>query len=404
MAPVKASRRGHAIRLVLTATLLYASAPPLLHVTASDTNPFYFNALITMMQVAIPGIFLLCARTTYVNGRLGESQRRRLTRPTTHCVYLRRVREAGAGGDKAVILRRLQAGDALSVFKLPIVWALISSLHYGFLTWAATILETAIATTIFELWPVFLVYTLARHNDSDRRFRGAPSRIGQASGVMSKERMVLIALAGIGLAGMLGSQAGGQIRSAADLVSFEAVAGMALALIASMLAALSVVSTLAYGKTLYYALVDAPATVSGEYSTPSPTPIELRGDPDRRLLVWLTMLGYVMARIVALPVNILIGMFAPQVDGSLTPEAVLGALLIGAAASVAGITLRVGNIRTEDAAVNSLLCFGPVVSLLALMALGITLPRFDLFVVGAILILAVNVRIQLRPNVDIGTR
>lgn len=403
MAPVKASHRGHAIRLVLTATLLYASAPPLLHVTASDTNPFYFNALITMMQVAIPGIFLLYSRTTYVNGRLGESQRRRLTRPRTHCVYLRRVR-AGTGGDKAVILRHLQAGDALSVLKLPIVWALISSLHYGFLTWAATILETAIATTIFELWPVFLVYTLARHNDSDRRFRGAPSPIGQASGAMSKERTVLIALAGIGLAGMLGSQAGGQIRSAADLVSLEAVAGMALALIASMLAALSVLSTLAYGKTLYYALVDAPAAASGEYSTQSPTPIELRGDPDRRLLVWLTMLGYVMARIVALPVNILIGMFAPQVDGSLTPAAVLGALLIGTAASVAGITLRVGNIRTEDAAVNSLLCFGPVVSLLALMALGITLPRFDLFVVGAILILAVNVRIQLRPNVDIGTR
>lgn len=65
--------------------------------------------------------------------------------------------------------------------------------------------------------------------------------------------------------------------------------------------------------------------------------------------------------------------------------------------------LRVGNIRTEDAAVNSLLCFGPVVSLLLLMALGITLPRFDLFVVGAILILAVNVRIQLRPDPRTGT-
>ena len=388
---------------MLTATLLYASAPPLLHVTASDTNPFYFNALITMMQVAIPGIFLLYSRTTYVNGRLGESQRRRLTRPRTHCVYFRRVR-AGTGGDKAVILRHLPAGDALGVLKLPIVWALVSSLHYGFLTWAATILETAIATTIFELWPVFLVYTLARHNDSDRRFRGAPSAIGHASGAMSKERMVLIALAGIGLAGMLGSQAGGQIRSAADLVSFEAVAGMAIALVASMLAALSVLSTLAYGKTLYYALVDESAGESDEYSTQSPTPIELRGDPDRRLLVWLTMLGYVMARIVALPVNVLIGMLAPQVDGSLTSAAVLGALLIGAAASVAGITLRVGNIRTEDAAVNSLLCFGPVVSLLALMALGITLPRFDLFVVGAILILIVNVRIQLRPSVDIGAR
>ncbi len=138
--------------------------------------------------------------------------------------------------------------------------------------------------------------------------------------------------------------------------------------------------------------------MSGRYSPRNATPIELRGDPDRRLLVWLTMLGYVIARIVALPVDVLIGTLTPQVDGPLTSAAVLGALLIGTAASVAGIMLRVGNIRTEDAAVNSLLCFGPVVSLLLLMALGITLPRFDLFVVGAILILAVNVRIQLRPD------
>ena len=66
--------------------------------------------------------------------------------------------------------------------------------------------------------------------------------------------------------------------------------------------------------------------------------------------------------------------------------------------------LRVGNIRSEDTAVNTLLCFGPAVSLLALMALGITLPRFDLFVVGAVLILAVNVRIQLRRDASHGTR
>ena len=388
---------------MLTATLLYASAPPLLHVTASDTNPFYFNFLITAMQVSIPGLFLVYSKNTYVDMRLDEEQRRRLRKPRTHCVYFHRVR-AATGSDRAVLLRQLQARDISNVLKLPIVWALVSSLHYGFLTWAATILETAIATTIFELWPVFLVYTLARHNDSDRRFRRGLSPTRDSRRAISTERTVLIALAGMGLALMLGSQAGGQIRSAADLVSLEAVAGMAIALVASLLAALSVLSTLAYGKTLYYALVDVPAAdMSGRYSPQNATPIELRGDPDRRLLVWLTMLGYVIARIVALPVNILIGTLTPQVDGPLTSAAVLGALLIGTAASVAGIMLRVGNIRTEDAAVNSLLCFGPVVSLLVLMALGITLPRFDLFVVGAILILAVNVRIQLRPDPRTGT-
>ncbi|MXW99775.1 MAG: hypothetical protein F4126_02360 [Acidimicrobiaceae bacterium] len=288
---------------------------------------------------------------------------------------------------------------------MPIVWALISSLHYGFLAWSANILETAVATTIFELWPVFLVYALARHEDSDRLFRRAPVSVGHSRRAISKEVMVLTALAGSGLALMLGSQAAGQIRSATDLVSYKVAAGMVIAVVASLLAALSVLSNLAYGKVLYYALVPAGGTQPprGDRSLET-RPIEQRGDPDRRLLIWLTLLGYVLSRVVALPVNVLIGLLTPQVQGSLTWGAVLGAMVIGAAVSVAGMLLRVGNIRSEDTAVNSLLCLGPAVSLLALMALGITLPRFDLFVVGAVLILAVNVRIQLRRDASHGTR
>ena len=398
------SHRGRAVRLVLTATFLYASVPPILHVAASDTNPFYFNFMITIMQVSIPGLFLLYSKDGYVNRRLSASQRRNLKRPGVHCIYSRRVSGA-TEHEKAVILMESGRRDVLGWAKMPIVWALISSLHYGFLAWSATLLETAIATTIFELWPVFLVYALTRHEDSDRLFRGASSSVGHAGPAISKEGMVLTALAGSGLALMLGSQAGGQIRSVADLVSYKIAAGMVIAVVASLLAALSVLSNLAYGKNLYYALVTAGgAQPSDRYESLETRPIEQRGELDRRLLVWLTLLGYVLSRCFALPVNVLIGLLAPQVQGSLTLEAVLGALVIGAAVSVAGMLLRVGNIRSEDTAVNSLLCLGPAISLLALMALGITLPRFDLFVVGAVLILAVNVRIQSRSGASDGTR
>ena len=392
------SRRGRAVRLVLTATFLYASVPPILHVTASDANPFYFNFMITVMQVSIPGLFLLYSKDRYVNRHLSASQRRDLRRPRVHCTYFRRT-NGTTENKKAFGLKEPSRKDVLGWAKMPIVWALISSLHYGFLAWSATILETAIATTIFELWPVFLVYALARHEGSDRLFRGAPASIGHARRAISKERMVLTALAGSGLALMLGSQAGRQIRSVVDLVSYEVAAGMIIAVVASLLAALSVLSNLAYGKVLYYALMPTGGTQPSDgYESLETPPIEQRGDPDRRLLLWLTLLGYVLSRLFALPVNVLIGLLMPQVQGSLTLRAVLGALVIGVAVSVAGMLLRVGNIRSEDTAVNSLLCLGPAVSLLALMALGISLPRFDLFVVGAILILAVNVRIQLRRD------
>lgn len=398
------SHRGRAVRLVLTATFLYASVPPIIHITASDTNPFYFNFMITIMQVSVPGLFLLYSKDGYVNRRLSASQRRNLKRPGVHCIYFRRTSGA-TENEKAVVLMEPGRKEVLGWARMPIVWALISSLHYGFLAWSATLLETAIATTIFELWPVFLVYALTRHEDSDRLFRGGLASIGHARRAISKEGMVLTALAGSGLALMLGSQAGGQIRSVVDLVSYKVAAGMIIAVVASLLAALSVLSNLAYGKTLYYALVAGGGTQPSDgYESLGTQPIEQRGDPDRRLLVWLTLLGYVLSRFFALPVNVLIGLLAPQVQGSLTLRAVLGALVIGAAVSVAGMMLRVGNIRSEDTAVNSLLCLGPAVSLLALMALGITLPRFDLFVVGAVLILAVNVRIQLRRDASQGTR
>ena len=390
--------------MVLTATFLYASVPPILHLAASDTNPFYFNFTITIMQVSIPGLFLLYSKDSYVNRHLSTTQRRSLKRPRIHFTYFRRT-SGPTGNRESVVLKESGRKDVLGWARMPIVWALISSLHYGFLAWSANILETAVATTIFELWPVFLVYALARHEDSDRLFRRAPVSVGHSRRAISKEVMVLTALAGSGLALMLGSQAAGQIRSATDLVSYKVAAGMVIAVVASLLAALSVLSNLAYGKVLYYALVPAGGTQPprGDRSLET-RPIEQRGDPDRRLLIWLTLLGYVLSRVVALPVNVLIGLLTPQVQGSLTWGAVLGAMVIGAAVSVAGMLLRVGNIRSEDTAVNSLLCLGPAVSLLALMALGITLPRFDLFVVGAVLILAVNVRIQLRRDASHGTR
>ncbi len=398
------SRRGRAVRLVLTATFLYASVPPILHLAASDTNPFYFNFMITIVQVSVPGLFLLYSKDSYVNRHLSTPQRRNLKRPRVHFTYFRRT-SGPTGNKRAVVLGDSGRNDVLGWARMPIVWALISSLHYGFLAWSATILETAIATTIFELWPVFLVYALARHEDSDRLFRGAPTSTGHARRAVSKEGMVLTALAGSGVALMLGSQAGGQIRSVVDLVSFEVAAGMVIAVVAALLAALSVLSNLAYGKVLYYALVPAAGTQpSGRHGSLETLPIEQRGDPDRRLLVWLTLLGYVLSRLLALPVNVLIGLLAPQVQGSLTPAAVLGALVIGVAVSVAGMLLRVGNIGSEDTAVNSLLCLGPAASLLALMALGITLPSFDLFVVGAVLILAANVRIQLGRDASGGAQ
>ena len=55
-------------------------------------------------------------------------------------------------------------------------------------------------------------------------------------------------------------------------------------------------------------------------------------------------------------------------------------------------------IASAHPAINVLAFMSPLLALVWLMAAGISLPRFDLFFIGAVLILAVNILIQLKPD------
>ena len=68
--------------------------------------------------------------------------------------------------------------------------------------------------------------------------------------------------------------------------------------------------------------------------------------------------------------------------------------LLGIVRALGNILLRWGNLLSSEPAVNAISFFAPLFALLWLMVVGITLPRFDLFMVGAALILAVNILIQ----------
>ena len=61
--------------------------------------------------------------------------------------------------------------------------------------------------------------------------------------------------------------------------------------------------------------------------------------------------------------------------------------------------LRVGNIQLSDRpGINALFFLSPSLALIWLMMIGIKIPRLDLFLGGAALILAVNMLINLNSD------
>ena len=206
--------------------------------------------------------------------------------------------------------------------------------------------------------------------------------------------MALTALAAVGLLFMLGSQAGESISSPGHLFRYESLIGMIFALISGLLAAIGPLGSLILGEAAYYRLVEESASLD-EHDTRNPKD---REDQDRVLLLWLTLYGLIVARLVSLPVSLVIGVLLVDGSGGFGLLPALGALALAVTSATGMVLLRMGNIGTDTPVVNALFFVSPLLALAWLMMVGIDLPRFDLFLIGAALIVAINILLRLKPD------
>ena len=205
--------------------------------------------------------------------------------------------------------------------------------------------------------------------------------------------MVLTALAGIGLVFMVGSQTAGSISSPLELFAYRNTIGISLAVIAAVLSALSVIGSLYLAELVFYRVLDEPT--GGSQGKKSPVE---RGDRELRLLFGLTLLGMVISRVMVLPVSVGVGLLLSDGIGSIDGRAIIGAVLLGVAQFGGTALLRVGNLTSDSPAVNALFFLTPLLALSWLMLEGISVDRFDLFIIGAALIIAINILIQFEPD------
>jgi len=387
---------GRSAAAMTAAATSGALIPLTIHLTLEKGNPFFYNTVGQTISCLLIVAFLRYTKETYYTQTLSHLKSkpaitdRSLLSLRNHLIHFKRT-SVGQESFKTT-LSRSHLQNPATWLKTPIVLTLIGALEIAILAWSTQFVDTAISATVYELWPAFVVFGLARHRLTNGGYLSqAPVRRIRW---ISLEHSILTIVAALGVIFMLGTQTGEELSDLEAFLTAKAVVGIGLALAAALLGALAVGGSLIYGEALYYRLTDG--NIQAEFH--NHMPIESRGADERKLLLWLTLFGVLIARGLGIPVNLAFALLATDTFQNLTFDVLLGATLVGAASFVTTVLIRLANVDAKRPGINAIYLCSPALALLLLAAAGIEVQRLDLFIIGAMLILATNVLIQVNPE------
>lgn len=386
-----------AIIMLLVAALLWSMGAPIIHLTGRGTNPFLFNTFYLISVLGVLSIFLVATwhRWQHLFTHSLPSNSRRGIRPMIISPALFTC-YMGSGAGCTVALKQATIKQPSTLLKLPIVWIGISAIDVGVFVWATQYLETAIATAIYELWPAFAVLFLLRHKRTLASYLSQTPCNNETIPHNHYRQILLTMCAGVGVIFVVISQAE-LANIVSEVLSMEGLFGLLLALLSGMGAGGNVAASLIFGRVAGYRLTE------GLGAPTSAERLEMRRDERGKyghlMLLWLTLLGVVVAWSVMLPFSLIVGVFSSASHGAgVTGIALAGGLILGVADVGSVVLIRVVNSLTHHPTINTISFASPVFALTWLFLLGIAIPQFELFIVGVALILAMNVILQLRPN------
>ena len=395
---------------VFAGALFFSSVPIVVRYTASEIHPFVFNAAnwtghgIAFLLFVLISTKRAFGRDATMRSVLAQALRSRpnvgLRSLLAQLCWIKGQPSTRPGTRFKVGL----ADSRLHWLRMPMVWMVVASLNYALFFWSTHYIDVAVSATIYELWPLALVLTLARYDDP---------RVRSARREINVKKRVLMSIAFFGLILVILGQSDVTTEALSAFLSLG-IFGALVALLAAVLAGMYPALSIVYGDALHYEYIVNRSTDDGELDSSGSADSEsvTQEDPsiskkiefDKRENLWFTAVGIAASSLMAVPVDLALSIVGSG-SGAFGLEG--GELLIGLMYGfllgfiiVAGGTLfvRLANLNSDDLGINAIFYITPVLALTWLAIAGISLPRLDLFLMGAALVLGINVVIQSSPD------
>ena len=394
---------------VFLAAGLYSLTPLTIHYTATEANPLIFNSVSRGVQALVLLMYLQATRSRYFGNQ-----------PTIRSVVGTAL--AGAHPHKSdwtehsslrlffgliAVNGRQQSKNAgsssrrpilyvlASCATLPMVWTILSRSDYALYAWSTRYVEVAVSAAIFELWPLMMVIFVSLFS------MHAKEQIHHKS--MSRQHVFLMCAAFVGLALLVLGQSGVTLN-AIQIFASHGLIGILLAILAAAIAGSAPASAIFLGHVLQRGYSRSSAEGTESHTTGDRAESlhsDTRDDPlPEQQRLWFALMVSAIAYAITAPANLLISLTGLVGAVEISARSILGSLLLGGVILAAGgLLLHRANARPQQLGINAIFYMTPIFSIFLLAIFpGISLPRPDLFWMGAGLVLALNIIMQSSPD------
>lgn len=380
------SSKARAFWFLFLGVFFWSLMPLTVAVSGAGDRPFLFAAIFGLFSAVGLILYLVLFKRAYLfNLRIGLKEEFR--------TQLRGQRRSKSSNNGESVADRAGPDKKKSFWDDKVLWlTFIGRFEVLLFAWSTQFVDTAVATVIYELWVIWFVFLRSR---SVNRESGKQK--------IASQSWIYLALAAVGLIFVNIAQNG--------TISSLAYQGLALAFISSVLAALQIEGPLRYGDFAAAAEMDEENQTNqlqaANATTDSQTK-EKESDTERERDIALvhTLYVIILTTLISSAVNAVIFLFRLANDSSKFDYTasqmmwiIVSGIVIGSAVFVFN---RKGNHLAKTAPdLNAIAYATPVLAIIWLLAWNrIDIARFDMFIMGAALIVAVNLMINFKTDLN----
>ena len=307
---------------VLIATILFSTLPIAFAAGDAASAPLLFVGIVKLMEVVVCVIVMFLIKPQLL---------------TTERHLLKTIRK--------------------NIIHPAIFWASVSNLDYVFFALALKYLNISVATVLAETWPIITILAMGRMCNLHQRY---------AEITPTQWVFVGLGFGGCALVIMSGSNTTENLIQ--DLLAYDTIIGIILAVLSSYLAA-----------------INAPYNISWGLLT-------AKGKPKDEL--FFTVVGLAIGTLITGTLFLLGSTLSAETLPNNSRTTVI-AISYGLACSTAAVLLRMGQLKTTNLGINAICYIVPALALLWLwLADMLTIPHTDWLLIGLATIITANITVN----------